>query len=62
MTIEDLKQHPILERDFRTNSKNMAATEIAYITRYLNGEKELKGSFSYECLAIVMLFNTITPL
>jgi len=44
MEMANFKQHPELEKEFRTNSKNFAATEIAFITRFLNGDNTIKES------------------
>ena len=53
--MELFKNTPELERKFRQNKKQtFAATEIAYIFRYLNGDKTItKEDFSSENLEIV---------
>lgn len=53
MTLEDLKKYPKLEKEFRANSKGYPATEMAYITRYLNGETTLLWCFSNDNLEMV---------
>lgn len=53
MTLEYLNKYPILEKEFRANSKNYPAREIAYISRFLNGETDLKGLFSDDNLEMI---------
>jgi len=54
MEIQDFKKYPELETEFRKNSKNYPATEIAYITRFLGGDKTIKETdFSTANLEIV---------
>lgn len=59
MLHEIFNNYPNLENEFRSNCKQKyPATEIGYIMRFLNGEKELKGSFSDDNLQLVkMLLN-----
>lgn len=55
MEMQDFKKYPELEQEFRKNCKNAyAATEIAYITRFLNGDKTIKETdFSERNLEII---------
>ncbi len=53
MTLEIFKNQPILEKEFRRNSKNYPAREIAYISRFLDGETDLKGMFSDDNLEMI---------
>ena len=59
MLHEIFNNYPNLENEFRANCKQQyPATEIAYIMRFLNGEKELKSGFSNDNLKMVkMLLN-----
>ena len=61
MTI--FKNHSELELQFRTNAKNFAATEIAYISRFLNGDKTIKESdFSPKNLEIIQSLIIVDPI
>lgn len=54
MIHEIFTNFPNLEVEFRSNCRQQyTATEIAYIMRFLNGEKDLKGSFSEDNLYLV---------
>ena len=53
MTLEIFKNQPILEKEFRRNSRTYPAREIAYISRYLDGETDLKGLFSDDNLEMI---------
>ena len=61
MTMQDFKNRPELENEFRTNSKNFASTEIALISRFLDGDKTItENDFSKRNLEIVKeLINSI---
>jgi len=49
---------PNLENEFRTNCKQKyPATEIAYIMRFLNGEKDLKCEFSDDNLEMIKMLD-----
>lgn len=53
--MEIFKKYPELEKEFRANIKqSFAATEFAYIERFLNGDKTIKETdFSTRNLEIV---------
>ena len=54
MLHEIFTNFPNLEIEFRSNCRQQyPATEIAYIMRFLSGEKDLKGSFSDDNLKLV---------
>ena len=61
MDMKDFKKYPELEIEFRANKKQtFAATEIAYITRYLKGDENIHTAcFSIKNLQIVkLILNT----
>ena len=56
MLHEIFNNFPNLESEFRSNcNQQYPATEIAYIMRFLNGEKELKGIFSDDNLQLIKM-------
>lgn len=59
MQMSDFKKYPKLEKEFRENKKQIfAATEIAYISRFLDGDKTIKETdFSKRNLEIVKQIN-----
>lgn len=63
MTILELTKYPILEKQFRKNCLQVyPSTEIAYITRFLEGDETISQNlFSIENLQIIknLTFKTL---